>query len=169
MLDRYLTTIYFSSETAWKEREADDESSDEEDENKRPWHPEPLYIQPGSHREQKAVDILSMLINIYGSRELFVDEYTTMLADRLLAITDFNTDKEIKNIELLKLKFGENSFQRAAIMLRDMMQSKRANALIVPKITSPGDNVPLTATVVSGLFWPAFKNESVALPEPVQR
>lgn len=113
-----------------------------------------------------------MLINIYGSRDLFVDEYTNMLADRLLAITDFNTDKEIKNIELLKLKFGENSFQRAAIMLRDMMQSKRANALIVPKIASPEDttlNVPLSATVVSGLFWPAFKNESVALPEPVQR
>jgi anaphase-promoting complex subunit 2 len=161
-----------NSETAWKDRDADDGSSDEEDENKRPWHPEPLYIQPGSHREQKPVDILSMLINIYGSRDLFVDEYTNMLADRLLAITDFNTDKEIKNIELLKLKFGENSFQRAAIMLRDMMQSKRVNALIVPKIANTEDthiNVPLSATVVSGLFWPAFKNETVALPEPVQR
>jgi anaphase-promoting complex subunit 2 len=113
-----------------------------------------------------------MLINIYGSRDLFVDEYTNMLADRLLAITDFNTDKEIKNIELLKLKFGENSFQRAAIMLRDMMQSKRVNALIVPKIANTEDthiNVPLSATVVSGLFWPAFKSETVALPEPVQR
>lgn len=36
-----------------------------------------------------------MLVNIYGSSELFVNEYRTMLADRLLSITDYDTDKEV--------------------------------------------------------------------------
>ena len=53
-------------------------------------------------------DVTSMLITIYGSKELFVSEYQSLLADRLLALTDFEVTREIKHIELLKLRFGED-------------------------------------------------------------
>lgn len=46
-------------------------------------------------RRHKTQDTISMLVNIYGSSELFVNEYRTMLADRLLSITDYDTDKEV--------------------------------------------------------------------------
>lgn len=36
-----------------------------------------------------------MLVAIYGSSELFVNEYRNMLADRLLSITDYETEKEV--------------------------------------------------------------------------
>jgi anaphase-promoting complex subunit 2 len=36
-----------------------------------------------------------MLVSIYGTSELFVNEYRNMLADRLLSITDYDTDKEV--------------------------------------------------------------------------
>ena len=36
-----------------------------------------------------------MLVNIYGSSELFVNEYRNMLADRLIAVTDYDVDKEV--------------------------------------------------------------------------
>ena len=33
-----------------------------------------------------------MLITIYGSKELFVTEYQSLLAERLLALPDYNMD-----------------------------------------------------------------------------
>lgn len=49
-------------------------------------------------------DIVSLLIGIYGSRELFIDEYRVLLAGRLLGKLDFDCDREIRTLELLKLR-----------------------------------------------------------------
>lgn len=51
---------------------------------------------------RRASDIISMLVNVYGSKELFVNEYRILLADRLLSQFNYNTDKEIRYLELLK-------------------------------------------------------------------
>jgi anaphase-promoting complex subunit 2 len=59
-----------------------------------------------------------MLISIYGSKELFVSEYRLMLADKLLNNLDYNTDREVRNLELLKLRFGEASLHQCEIMIR---------------------------------------------------
>ena len=40
-------------------------------------------------------DILSMLVQIYGSKELFVTEYRFILAEKLLKKVDYDTDKEV--------------------------------------------------------------------------
>lgn len=49
-----------------------------------------------------------MLVNVYGSKELFVNEYRTLLADRLLTQYVCDTEKEIRYLELLKLRFGDS-------------------------------------------------------------
>ena len=36
-------------------------------------------------KRRKEQDIISTLVNVYGSQELFVSEYRTLLADRLLS------------------------------------------------------------------------------------
>jgi anaphase-promoting complex subunit 2 len=70
------------------------------------WEPDPIDAHSSNfmelfyngfvvNRSSKKSDILSMLVNIYGSPELFVNEYRSMLADKLLAITDYDTDKEV--------------------------------------------------------------------------
>ena len=46
-----------------------------------------------------------MLVNIYGSKELFVNEYQTLLADRILTHFNYDTQKEIRYLELLKLRY----------------------------------------------------------------
>ncbi len=51
-------------------------------------------------------DIVKLLIGIYGSKELFVDEYKRMLAGRLLARSDYECEREIRTLELLKLRWG---------------------------------------------------------------
>lgn len=49
------------------------------------------------------MDIISMLVGIYGSKELFVNEYRVMLAEKLLNKTDYDTDRDIRTLELLKV------------------------------------------------------------------
>ena len=56
----------------------------------------------------RSADIISSLVNIYGSKELFVNEYRTLLADRILTHFNYDTEKEIRYLELLKLRFGES-------------------------------------------------------------
>jgi hypothetical protein len=36
-----------------------------------------------------------MFVHIYGSRELFVNEFANLLGDKLLTIKDFNADREV--------------------------------------------------------------------------
>ena len=40
-----------------------------------------------------------MLVNIYGSKDLFVSEYRTLLADRILSSFNYDTEKEVNTPE----------------------------------------------------------------------
>jgi len=79
---------------------------------------------------RRSSDIISMLINIYGSKELFVNEYRTILADRILTQLNYDTEKEIRYLELLKVKFGEAQLHFCEVMLKDVADSRRINAHI---------------------------------------
>ena len=43
----------------------------------------------------------SMLVNVYGSKDLFVSEYRTLLADRILSSFNYDTEKEVIAYTLL--------------------------------------------------------------------
>eukprot|EP01116_Phalansterium_solitarium_P011803 TRINITY_DN27598_c0_g1_i1.p1 TRINITY_DN27598_c0_g1~~TRINITY_DN27598_c0_g1_i1.p1 ORF type:complete len:814 (+),score=307.14 TRINITY_DN27598_c0_g1_i1:142-2583(+) len=162
--------------------EVDDEVEDSDTE----WEPEPAQADPsGSTRLSRKSDIISLLVNIYGSPELFISEYRTMLAERLLNILDYETDNEVRVLELLKLRFGETPLHSCEIMLKDLHESKRINVQCAPKSRAtsgrgerdenqplaapplrPGD-FQLDATITSHLFWPPFRDEKHTLPELV--
>lgn len=57
-------------------------------------------------RANKPSDIISTLVSIYDSKDLFVRELQVLLAQRLLAITDDSTEKVEREVssELLFLK-----------------------------------------------------------------
>jgi len=61
-------------------------------------------VSAKTSKSRRTSDIISMLVNVYGSKELFVNEYRTLLADRLLSQFSYNTEKEIRYLELLKLR-----------------------------------------------------------------
>ena len=84
-------------------------SSDEDEAAAESWEPLPLsnnaeftYISAKS----KQSDIISQLVNIYGSPEAFLKVYKTMLEERLLG-PNYEQEEELKNLELLKIRFGE--------------------------------------------------------------
>ena len=143
-----------------------DDSDDEEECPTFDWQPAPSIMNPkGSFLgggKAEGGDILSMLVSIYGSKELFVNEYRVMLADKLLSNIDFNTDKEVHTLELLKLRFGELSMRNCEIMIKDMDDSKRAVSNIHSTIEASGQPRPVVdSAVISNIFWPTLQNEQL--------
>ena len=131
-------------------------------------------------------DIMSMLVDIYGTKELFVNEYRTLLADRLLTKLDFDTEKEVRYLELLKLRFGESQLHFCEVMLKDVADSKRINTNIhnrekkqrETKIQNKendlesGDtmesDIKVDTMILSAQFWPIFREEKLQLPDVIQ-
>lgn len=149
--------------------EADGEN--DKDDTWDEWNPDPVDADPKvNSNDRKANDIISMLVNVYGSKELFVNEYRTLLADRLLAQSVINTDKEIRYLELLKLRFGESQLHYCEVMLKDISDSKRINALIHQDKTFETSDKIFTANamILSAQFWPPFKDENLELPEVIK-
>lgn len=146
----------------------EDVTVDSEDEEECPgmdWYPPPSIHQPqGSFLEASRTsggadgDILAMLVSIYGSKELFVNEYRLMLADKLLSNLDYNVDQEVHTLELLKLRFGEMSMRSCEVMLKDLNDSKRTNANISSFLEARAETV-VDAVMVSHIFWPQLHDE----------
>lgn len=138
------------------------------------WEPEPVESEAASSRgrHRDIDDELGYLIGIYGSKELLINEYRNMLAERLLNKVGYDVDRDTHTLELLKLRFGESSLHKCEVMLKDMNDSKRINGGVkappAPNTPAARDATstevlresPLDATVVSALFWPPFANEA---------
>ncbi|KAH0615642.1 hypothetical protein JD844_005103, partial [Phrynosoma platyrhinos] len=149
-------------------QESEDDFSDPED-----WVPDPVDADPGkSSSKRRSSDIISLLVSIYGSKDLFISEYRNLLADRLLHQFSYSTEREIRNVELLKLRFGEAQMHYCEVMLKDMADSRRINTNIrdeeqkLPEEERPPFN--LTATILSSEFWPPLKEEKLELPEEIK-
>ncbi|GFZ51497.1 hypothetical protein JCM24511_09264 [Saitozyma sp. JCM 24511] len=130
------------------------------------WEPEPVDAAP-EFRSGKASDIISTLVSIYESRDVIIKELQVLLATRLLAVKDYDAVKEIRTIELLKLRFGENALQVCDVMLKDMADSKRIDDHVHGDIDSA-----VHPLIISRMFWPTIQPTSMRLPpklEKVQR
>lgn len=79
------------------------------------WKPDPIeaLCQRGSWRRK--LDLLSMLVSIYGSKKAFLVEYKQLLSQRLLRQRSFHTARELRNLELLKLRFGEQNLHECEV------------------------------------------------------
>lgn len=136
------------------------------------WQPDPVDAAPQKEatRTSRSADIISMVVDIYGSKELFVKEYKTLLAERLLLNLDLNTEREIRNLELLKLRFGENVLHSCEVMLKDISDSKRINAHIQADTNYvERKEFEMSTLILSSQFWPGFKKETLELPEKIMR
>ncbi|CAG9856014.1 unnamed protein product [Phyllotreta striolata] len=136
---------------------------DEDVENWKSWVPDPIDAIPSKTSSRRTFDIISMLVNVYGSKELFVNEYRTLLANRLLTQCLCDTEKEIRYLELLKLRFGDSQLHYCEVMLKDVADSKRINQHIKQDPEYNEEEIPVSAMIVSAQFWPAFKEEKLEL------
>ncbi|CAK5268478.1 unnamed protein product, partial [Mycena citricolor] len=135
-----------------------------EDFNDANWEPEPIDAGP-DFRTNKPNDVLSTLVSIYDSKDLFVKELQVLLAQRLLAIReDFDkVEKERRNVEILKIRFGEAALQVCEVMLRDMTDSKRIDGHVQTKNASI-----VHPTIISRHFWPSLDSAEIVMPGQFQ-
>ena len=55
--------------------------------------------------KSNGLDILALLVSIYGSSDLFIVEYRNLLSDKLINNTKYSTESEVSNLELLKIRY----------------------------------------------------------------
>mgnify|MGYP006419693875 CR=1 FL=1 len=121
-------------------------------------------------------DTVALLISIFGAPEMFVTEYRNMLAERILSTADYEADVDIRNVELLKIRFGEQALSNCEVMLSDVADSRRVRSHVTSSWQEKNntemlranensisdDALPIVdATILSGLYWPPCKNETI--------
>ncbi|XRB12947.1 anaphase-promoting complex subunit 2 [Pseudoscourfieldia marina] len=84
-----------------------------------------------------AGSLTSTLVGIYG-REALANEYRDIMANRLLARFGYAIDRELRSVELLKMRLGESPLRQVEVMLRDMADSRRVHAGIRAMQSTPG-------------------------------
>ncbi|KAJ7583017.1 hypothetical protein C8J56DRAFT_956338 [Mycena floridula] len=138
---------------------------DVEDYSDMNWDPEPVDAGP-DFRANKPSDVISTLVSIYDSKDLFVKELQVLLAQRLLSIKDGEVDKvekERRNIEILKIRFGEPALQVCEVMLKDMTDSKRIDGHVQSQKASI-----VHPTIISRHFWPMLESSDIVMPGQFQ-
>ncbi len=159
---------------------------DDLDWDNKDWLPDPIDAAP-DYRKSKNTDVIGSLISLFESKDIFVKELQTTLADRLLRNKpDF--DQETAVLEHLKIRFGDSALQQCEVMLRDVVDSKKVDSVIrqdqglqpQPTTTAvvPGTSVapatleveqPLHAKILSRLFWPTLPTQNYTIPAPIRQ
>ncbi|KAF1928877.1 anaphase-promoting complex subunit Apc2 [Didymella exigua CBS 183.55] len=92
------------------------------------WQPLPQDASP-EYKKSKVEDVIWFLLTLW-ERDDFINELKNILGDHLLRCTDPEYEKEIRLLELIKMRLGDSNLQAAEVMLRDVLDSKRINASI---------------------------------------
>ncbi|KAJ2721292.1 Anaphase-promoting complex subunit 2 [Coemansia sp. Benny D115] len=141
----------------------------DEDYLDRAWQPLPVEAQATYLTAQRRdADVLSLLVSIYDSKDVFVQEFETHLTQQLLQRTDYNAVREVRQVEMMKMRFGDRAMERCEVMLKDVAESKRTDQLISETGREKHWDLALHSMVVSRQFWAGLGGlEPVCLPRPM--
>ncbi|KAL2011973.1 hypothetical protein VTN00DRAFT_4691 [Thermoascus crustaceus] len=179
------TLVELSSELAKAHATSLQNDTGELDWDDMNWMPDPIDAAP-DFRKSKNADVIGSLTSLFESKETFVKELQNTLAERLLKKrTDF--DQEMSVLELLKVRFGDSALQACEVMLRDVLDSKRVDAVVrndqglarrEPQFPvtpdqrrmaagASGDMPQLHAKILSRFFWPNLQEQGFKVPDEI--
>ncbi|KAI8583532.1 hypothetical protein K450DRAFT_221621 [Umbelopsis ramanniana AG] len=108
---------------------------------------------------------VQLLIATCISKKAFLEDYKRFLATNLLVTRNYDTDNEVRLLELLKRSFGANKFHECDVMIKDIDDGKRVDKMIHDQ----NDDIATDfhGVILSKHYWPEMKDaESEAkLPE----
>lgn len=145
-------------------------NEDEElDWNDMTWVPDPVDAGV-NYKRPKNEDVVGTLINALGSQDIFIKEFQLIISERLLSHqTTFV--QETKVLGLLKKRFGEGALQNCDVMMKDIQDSKRVDALLCKNLrhdtSAEADKLAYHAKILSRLFWPSLPKDPFTVPPPV--
>ncbi|ATY59742.1 anaphase-promoting complex subunit ApcB, putative [Cordyceps militaris CM01] len=133
------------------------------------WVPDPVDAGV-NYKRPKNEDVVGTLISALGSQDIFIKEFQHIIAERLLSKQP-GFQQEIKVLGLLKKRFGEHALQNCDVMVKDIHDSRRVDAVLRRKIRSaqqPGaPGLSYHSKILSRLFWPSLTKETFKVPRPV--
>lgn len=100
---------------------------------------------------EKSRDPVAMLISMCDSPKDFIKGYSDKLGEVLLSTKEYDTDQEVRRLELLKRNFPSDTFIRCDIMLRDLDDSRRLDKMIHE---NRGIGKSFHAIILSRCYWP---------------
>lgn len=120
------------------------------------WQPLPQDASP-DYKKSKVEDVIWFLLTLW-EREDFINELKNIYGDHLLRCQDPEYEKEIRLLELIKVRLGDDKLQACEVMLRDVLDSKRINASI--RATS--------ASTKPSFQTPEARNNALQTPDGLQ-
>lgn len=133
------------------------------------WVPDPVDAGP-NYKRPKTEDVIGTLISALGSQEIFIKEFQSIMAERLLS-NQAGFQQEIKVLSLLKRRFGDSALQNCDVMVKDIYDSRRVDALLRKSLRGSRGHVESCdkyhAKILSRLFWPSLPREPFTVPAPV--
>ncbi|KXH51798.1 Cullin family protein [Colletotrichum salicis] len=138
------------------------------------WIPDPVDAGV-NYKRPKSEDVIGTLISALGSQDIFIKEFQNIIAERLLS-TQMEFSQEVRVLNLLKKRFGDNALQNCDVMIKDIQDSKKVDSIISKTIRTgviggpirKAHNTPSYHTkILSRLFWPTMDREHFILPGPV--
>ncbi|KAH7218539.1 hypothetical protein DER44DRAFT_36255 [Fusarium oxysporum] len=157
--------VLLNSASQQQRRQVDDEDLDWND---MTWVPDPVDAGV-NYKRPKNEDVIGTLINALGSQEIFIKEFQLIIAERLLS-NQGNFIQETKVLSLLKKRFGDNALQNCDVMMKDIQDSKRVDAVLGKNVCQPSlDSGALAyhSKILSRLFWPTLPKDPFTVPPPV--
>jgi len=142
---------------------------DDADWNDMSWIPDPVDAGV-NYKRPKNEDVIGTLISALGSQEIFIKEFQAIIAERLLS-SQTSYQQELKVLGLLKRRFGEPALQNCDVMMKDIQDSRRLDAILAqrlePTLDADGHSLGFHSKILSRLFWPSMPKESFSVPKPV--
>lgn len=135
------------------------------------WAPDPVDAAP-DYKKSKSVDVIDSLVSLFDSKETFVKEMQTLLAERLIQKRQ-DYDQEITVLELLKVRFGDSALQACEVMLKDISDSRRLDLTVghdqglFSDRKQKGGVGNLHAKILSRFFWPEFQEQEFKVPDEI--
>ncbi|RAR04662.1 f-box domain-containing protein [Stemphylium lycopersici] len=106
------------------------------------WQPLPQDASP-DYKKSKVEDVIWFLLTLW-EREDFINELKNIYGDHLLRCQDPGYEKEIRLLELIKVRLGDDKLQACEVMLRDVLESRRINGTIRTTTSVPIANSLVT-------------------------
>ncbi|CCC06230.1 hypothetical protein SMACR_00447 [Sordaria macrospora] len=127
----------------------EDEELDWNDMN---WVPDPVDAG-ANYKRPKSEDVIGTLISALGSEDVFIKEFITIIAERLLGLSDpARFDQELRVLDLLKRRFGEAALQNCDVMIKDIVDSQRLDVAIHRAWDEQRTLTAVTPATMSGHF-----------------
>ncbi|RMZ89495.1 hypothetical protein DV736_g3273, partial [Chaetothyriales sp. CBS 134916] len=150
-------------------------ADDELDWDNMDWLPDPVDAAPDYMKSQHT-DVVKSLTSMFDSKEVFIKELQTALAERLLK-NKVSFDLEISIIDHLESVLGDSALQGCEVMLRDVLDSSKVNeAIKVDRQSASRKHTPsstrepeLDAKILSRLFWPSLPDQAFSLPHIIRK